>query len=200
ALIDGPPLAPLAGARAEVRAIRAANPSTVMRLGPSATETSLRQLGTRTGDVLHIAAHGIVRAWDGRGAALVLAADGQQDGVLYAGEVAALTLRARLVVLSACSTDAGDLVRGEGVSGLTSAFLRSGAQAVVTSAWRVDDAGTARLMRDFYGALARGATTGGALRSAQRAARTRGDPPALWAAFRVVGNASLVPRLVADAN
>jgi len=48
-------------------------------------------------------------------------------------------------------------VRGEGVLGLSRAFLGAGAGAVVVSLWSVDDKSTGTLMNAMYAALLRGA-------------------------------------------
>ena len=48
-------------------------------------------------------------------------------------------------------------VRGEGVLGLSRAFLGAGAGAAVVSLWSVDDASTGLLMNAMYAALHRGA-------------------------------------------
>ena len=96
-----------------------------------------------------------------------------------------------LVVLSACRSAGGHVVRGEGVQGLTAPFLQAGAKTVLATQWAIDDRSSHRLIRDFYQGLADGSTVGEALRAAKLASLDRGDPPAVWGAFTAVGDASV---------
>ena len=59
-------------------------------------------------------------------------------------------------MLSACETGLGQLVRGEGVIGLTRGFLYAAPSSVLVSLWRAADATTATLMVDFYRELLTG--------------------------------------------
>jgi CHAT domain-containing protein/tetratricopeptide (TPR) repeat protein len=78
-------------------------------------------------------------------------ADGKDDGILTALEVAALDLsKVDTVVLSACETGLGQSAGGEGLLGLQRAFQVAGAKTVVASLWKVPDAATSRLMQRFY--------------------------------------------------
>jgi len=101
-----------------------------------------------------------------------------------------LDLSADLVVLSACRTGLGKDVRGEGVVGLTSGFMYSGAKSVVASLWKVDDEATEELMGHFYAAMLRdGLAPSAALRTAKREMWKveRWRAPFYWAAFVLEG-------------
>jgi CHAT domain-containing protein len=108
------------------------------------------------------------------------------DGYLRVDEIFNLDLSARLVVLSGCSTGLGQLT-GDGIVGLTRAYLYAGTPTVVVSQWNVSDRATMDLMGRFYGELRGGASPARTLRTAALAVR-RGLPgAAVWAAFQTVG-------------
>jgi CHAT domain-containing protein len=144
--------------------------------------------------VVHFATHGILNdehpELSGIVTSLVDETGRVQDGFLRAQDVYALRVTADLVVLSACETALGKVVRGEGITGLVHAFLHAGAQSVVASKWRVEDAATQELMAEFYRRmLAEGASPASALRGAQISLfqRRRTRAPFFWAAFEVHG-------------
>jgi CHAT domain-containing protein len=105
---------------------------------------------------------------------------------LYAREIVGLPLRAELVTLSACRGAGAREFAGEGLVGLTWAFLSSGAGNVIAGLWNVEDASTADLMTGLYGRLAKGEGPAEALRQAKLELR-RADPayakPYYWAPF-----------------
>ncbi len=96
-----------------------------------------------------------------------------------------MKIEADLVVLSACETGRGDVESAEGLIGLTRAFLVAGADRVLCSLWRVDDAATRALMEKFYEEWNKGRSMSEALDAAR--AHVRGQPkwkhPYYWAAW-----------------
>jgi CHAT domain-containing protein len=113
-----------------------------------------------------------------------------EDGLLQVYEIFNLKLNAELVVLSACETGLGKEVKGEGLIGLTRAFMYAGTPSVVVSLWQVADRSTADLMVMFYEQLNQGRDKAEALRRAKLAMIERGGvsaQPFSWAPFILVG-------------
>ncbi len=100
-----------------------------------------------------------------------------------------LRLNTDLVVLSACESGRGHDVPGEGLVGLTGAFLAAGAPRVIASLWKVPDDATRQLMVRFYEEWRRpGTSTAAALRRAQaHVAKTLPDPHD-WAGWVLWGH------------
>ena len=176
---------PLPGARAEGEAVAKQFAGAKLLSGQEATKAALLEQG-RTCDILHIATHGYADPEVPEFSGLLFAGSGDKPyEVLTAQEVYLWDLRARLVTLSACQTGLGKTVEGEGLLGLTRAFIYAGAQDVVCSLWPVSDESTQKLMEAFYAALQRGVTVEEALTEAQRSLLA--DPatshPFYWAAF-----------------
>lgn len=114
--------------------------------------------------------------------------DPVEDGLLQVYEIFNLKLNADLVVLSACETGLGKEVKGEGLIGLTRAFLYAGTPLVVVSLWKVEDRSTAELMTQFYRHLKDGQRSkADALRQAQLELIRAGAHPYFWAPFVLVG-------------
>jgi CHAT domain-containing protein len=160
------------------------------RAGAAATERALKAADAGRYRVLHFATHAIADEVVPRRSAILLTPDEHDDGLLQVSEIANLSLDADLVVLAACQSHVGRLLRGEGLLGLSRAFIHAGARAVVATAWAVPDRETAWLMRRFYDALRAGAPADEALRRAQLDAIARGGTlaaPGVWGAFVALG-------------
>jgi CHAT domain-containing protein len=144
--------------------------------------------------IIHFATHGVLNLEHPELSAIVLSLvdkNGQpQDGYLFLHDIYNLNLPAELVVLSACQTGVGKQVRGEGLIALTRGFMYAGAARIVASLWKVDDAATAALMKQFYKEMfTNGKRPAAALRAAQLHLREqrRWSSPAHWAGFFIQG-------------
>jgi CHAT domain-containing protein len=178
----------LPGARDEVRAIAGAYRGIETRLPapPAGDVRDWRALESY--DLIHVASH--TRLLDRAPWQSEIEFGEGPESSLPAGRICTLRLRASLVVLSSCESAGGGILSGEGVAGLTSAFLAAGVPTVVATLWPVDDRVTARFMDHFYAALAEGLPVGGALARAQAAVRRNPttQAPFYWAGFVLVGN------------
>jgi CHAT domain-containing protein/tetratricopeptide (TPR) repeat protein len=200
-------LPPLPGAAREVAAIARMLPrgTATVLTGARVTEDRVRHM-VGSHEVLHLATHAVLRddrpfdsflALGGRGR------DAATDGRLTTADIYGLHLNADLVVLSACQSARGP-VTGDGVLGMTRAFMYAGAAAIVATLWDVADQSGAELMPAFYRAWRRERSRSAALREAQlqllarlRAGtvtidtpggpRTLPEHPFFWAGFVLVG-------------
>jgi CHAT domain-containing protein len=119
-----------------------------------------------------------------------------QNGVLTGSEVAAMDLEGtEWVVLSACDTDSGRIVAGEGVLGLRRAFQIAGARTVIGSLWPVEDQETRQWMIALYRAhFFRNMDTAQSVRQAEldrlrdRRAKGLSIHPFYWGGFVAVGD------------
>lgn len=180
----------------EVRSIAAVVGGEVtLLLRDEAREERIKAGALRGKRFVHFATHGVL---DDNFQALALTLDpkSREDGFLELREIHGLQLDAELVTLSACQTGEGRLLSGEGVVGLTHAFLSAGAPRTVVSLWSVADDGAAELMVALYRRL--GPPGAPAVARALREAkltllgRAAASPtpfalPYFWASFVAVG-------------
>ena len=189
-------LARLPGTRAEAEAIaniartNRAKVDVWMDLG--ASEEKIHQSDVANYRIVHIATHGLldVERPQFTGVVLSLVGNTSADGFLRTDEIFNLKMAPSLVMLSACETGLGKEKRGEGVIGLTRAFMYAGAPTVGVSLWSVADRSTADLMTDFYKRLLTpGARSSAAMRDAQLAmiSGKKYSAPFYWAPFVLVG-------------
>ncbi len=145
--------------------------------------------------IVHFAAHAYLDLQRPSLSGLVLAAGGEQeDGLLRPSEIARLSgLEDKLIVLAACDTAAGEVLRGEGVLSIARAFFQAGAESVVASLWRIDDRQATEFFDDFYDRLSAGASVGQALSQTQAEWSSFGRPASVWAGFVALGNGDFVP-------
>jgi CHAT domain-containing protein/Tfp pilus assembly protein PilF len=144
---------------------------------------------------VHFATHGLLNNTHPElsGIVLSLVDEGgrESNGFLSTNEIYNLNLPAEMIVLSGCRTGLGKELKGEGILGLTRAFMYAGAPRVLVSLWDVSDESTLELMARFYSGILgeKRLSPAAALREAQlsmlRSARWR--MPYFWSAFVLQG-------------
>ena len=115
---------------------------------------------------IHFVAHGTASRTSPLDSAVILTKHGDSYK-LYARDIIKQPLRAELVTISACHGAGERTYSGEGLVGLTWAFLRAGAHQVISALWEVDDNSTSQLMDHLYAELSKGSPPEKALRDAK---------------------------------
>lgn len=139
---------------------------------------------------IHFVAHGTASRMSPLDSAIVLSrSNAQEDSFkLYARDIIRHPLRAELVTISTCYGAGARAYSGEGLVGLSWAFLRAGAHNVIGALWEVSDVSTPQLMDELYRQLNKGQTPDAALRNAKLAmlrSTTSYRKPFYWAPFQL---------------
>jgi CHAT domain-containing protein/Tfp pilus assembly protein PilF len=139
---------------------------------------------------IHFVAHGVASLTDPLDSAIILSpsADAEDSFKLYAREIINHPIHARLVTISSCYGGGTRSYAGEGLVGLSWAFLRAGAHNVIGALWDVSDDSTPQLMDTLYRHLEEGAPPSVALRQAKLALlHSQGSfrNPFYWAPFQI---------------
>lgn len=177
---------PLPGAEKEAKNI-AQLFNTQALIGDAATETAIVKKIPQA-RIIHLATYTLPNDCHKENSlgVIALASSEQDDGWLKTEEIQNLKLKADLVVLTGCDTALGKIT-GDGVIGLSRAFLGAGADSVIGSLWEVDDIKTTFIITEFYGNLSRNTDKAGALRQATLETMKKYPNPQDWAAFTLVG-------------
>lgn len=153
--------------------------------------------------LLHLATHAVADTTNPERSRILFSPARPEDTAdyLFLKEVYELDLRGvDLTTLSACDTERGKLVRGEGAQGFGRALLSAGSRTAVTTLWRVADLPTRDFMKQFYYELSRGEPKAQALRLAKLRFLRSGTElaqPRFWAAFVLSGDGlTPIPRVV----
>jgi CHAT domain-containing protein len=145
---------------------------------------------------IHFVAHGTASRTNPLDSAIILSRDAAQGNAanqddsfkLYARQIIATQpLRAELVTISACYSTGNRTYSGEGLVGLSWAFLYKGAHNVVAALWDVSDDSVPQLVDEFYGELKKGKPTAAALRMAKLSLlhSSMFHNPFYWAPFQL---------------
>jgi CHAT domain-containing protein len=147
---------------------------------------------------IHFVAHGTASRLSPLDSAIVLSKESTESDSfkLYARDIVRHPLRADLVTISACYSAGERWYSGEGLVGLSWAFLRAGAHNVIAALWEAEDISTMQLMDMFYAELDKGSSPDAALRVAKLSLLRGGAfrNPFYWASFQLYGGQSVVAR------
>jgi CHAT domain-containing protein len=148
----------LPGTKTEVESIKSIIKEATVLTGDSVTENKIKEMSENDElskfKVIHLATHGLTVPEFPELSSIVLSQFNDskegEDGYLRISEIAELKIKADFVNLSACETGLGKLYAGEGVVGLSQAFLLAGANGLSVSLWNVADISTAVFMTGMY--------------------------------------------------
>lgn len=155
--------------------------------GAQATPAAYLQSDPSQFSVIHFVAHGTSSRSAPLDSAIILTKDGDAYK-LYARDIMNQPLRADLATISSCFGAGSRFFSGEGLVGLTWAFLRAGARQVIAALWEVDDASTPQFMDHLYSEMHKGVPPEIALRDAKLSFLHSGTiyrRPFYWAPFEI---------------
>ncbi|HNP18519.1 MAG TPA: CHAT domain-containing protein [Fulvivirga sp.] len=183
---------PLPGALDEVQHITEVMDG-VSFLGNKATENNFKLLAPSF-DIIHLAMHSLLNDEHPSYSELIFnRPDTLDDGYLSVSEIYNLSLKAKLVVLSACNSGFGKLQNGEGPISISRAFSYAGCPSIIMSMWKIPDNATKSIMVEFYKNLKEGLPKDKSLQLAQLHYLNKTDDPLLqhpfyWASFLAMGD------------
>jgi CHAT domain-containing protein len=154
--------------------------------GPAATPESYFDSQPQNFSYIHFVAHGTASRTSPLDSAVILSKQGDSYK-LYARDIIQHPLHADLVTISACHGEGVRTYSGEGLVGLSWAFLRAGAHGVIAALWEVNDNSTPQLMDQLYSEISKGVAPTVALRDAKLALLHSGTVyrrPFYWAPFQ----------------
>jgi CHAT domain-containing protein len=189
-----PEFGPLPQAPSEMQKIQQYFPKPRRAILQGSQATPSAYLGSEPGrfSYLHFVTHGTASRARPMESAVVLSKESAGDTYkLYARDIVQHRLNANLVTISACNGSGTRAYSGEGLVGLSWAFLAAGAHNVIGALWEVSDASTPQLMDALYSELSQGKDPATALRNAKLSLLHSASPtnvfrkPFYWAPFQL---------------
>ena len=183
-------ISPLPASKQEVQTIGGR-----IYLESAATKEVFLSMASRSG-IIHLATHAKADSRQPLNSYISFypkATDSLSAYRLYTAELYNLHLDSvKLVVLSACETGGGQLLRGEGVMSLARAFAYAGCSNIAMTLWRAEDQATAQVTTRMYDYLKEGYDKDEALSKAKqdylRQAPAGRRIPYFWANMVLVGD------------
>jgi CHAT domain-containing protein len=158
--------------------------------GPRASPAAYLSSNPAQYSYIHFVSHAVASRTDPLDSAIILSnsSAGDSSFKLYARDIMQHPIDARLVTVSACYTSGTRAYAGEGLVGLSWAFLRAGADSVIGALWEVSDDSSPRLMDTLYQGIEDGEAPAVALRRAKLSlihTSSSFNRPFYWAPFQI---------------
>ena len=201
-LLIGDPISPadefadLPNASAEVTSVASHFPAGNRRVLTRAQASPAAYAGSHPDQFafIHFVAHGVASQVSPLDSAVLLSrtSDRPDQFKLYARDIVHLPINTELVTISTCYGSGTKAYAGEGLVGLSWAFLRAGSHNVIGAMWAVSDASTPQLMDNLYSSLEKGIAPDVSLHNAKLTlAHSHGvyRKPLYWGAFQIYSGA-----------
>ncbi len=144
-------------------------------------------------DIIYLSMHGIVD-YDDPSKSCILFDDRNEELLLTPLNLQYQNLNTQLVILSSCNSASGKIYNGEGVNGMTRAFLFSGVKAVVSSLWSATEKTSMDLFQNLLLNFKAETSASKALQLAKKKYLSNASPrfqhPYYWANYVLVGNSN----------
>lgn len=194
-----PDLRPLSGAEKEAEKIVQiySHSNSYLLKEEKATKKEFARLSGQF-NTIHFAGHSIANPKSPLYSVMVMAPENNTEedtSALYAYELYDYNFdKTQLVVLAACQTAKGQVVKGEGTLSIARPFLAKGVPSVVASLWNANDSASQALFVEFHKQRNSGENLASALRKAQLSLLNSDNPyyhtPKIWAPFVIFGASS----------
>ncbi len=163
-------------------------------LNEHASSDALRLHADRA-DIIHLSLHGLVSR-DYPELSSIIFDDRTEDNMLKLSEIHSIGLENDLTILSACHTATGKVYKGEGVQGLTKAFMKSGKTTVISSIWSASELSSRNIIHSMFGNMVAGMKIDEALQKAKTEYIDNAPPsqqhPYYWAHLIPIGKTDRV--------
>jgi CHAT domain-containing protein/Tfp pilus assembly protein PilF len=160
-----------------------------------ANKSNVYKISGIKASILHFACHCIIDNANPDNTRLILSRKENIafDDILKATEIYELKFPVGLVILSACQTAQGIIDDWEGVLGFSRVFIISGASAVISTLWKINEEAALLFMRKYYSYMFGGMNIGDSLRATKIAMlNTKYYRSKYWSAFVLYGEQSQV--------
>lgn len=140
--------------------------------------------------IVHLSLHGLVD-FDDPHRSCIIFDDSGKEYLLSPQDLYQNRFKAQLVLLSACHSASGKIYQGEGVQGMSRAFLLGGARNILSSLWNASEASSLQITTSFLKNIKNGYSTDMALKEAKldylKMATPSQKHPYYWANFIILG-------------